>query len=119
MSKEFLQIDLNERAMNQFLTAFTSVAAERAARNRNKRHVSRQSPNPSRRKGPAEGPGRIQAGDRREVRGAILYHFSGWACCPGISLRGVGADRAEAGGALQFQPDEEKVSDAHQLLRPA
>jgi MraZ protein len=50
---------------------------------------------------------------------AILHHKSGWEGCSTISLRGMGADRAEAGRALQFQSYEEKVSRPHQLLRAA
>src|SRR4029077_5161575 len=72
-------------------------------------NVSRQSPNSRRRKGTVEGPGRVQARDRREVRTAILHHKSGWEGCSSVSLRGVGADRAEAGGALHFQSYEEEV----------
>src|SRR5271165_6637076 len=80
-------------------------------------HVSRQSSNPGRRKGPIKGPGRVQAGDRREIRSAILHHKSGWEGCSSVSLRGMGADRAEAGGALHVQSYEEKVSGPGELLR--
>src|SRR5215467_5149173 len=84
-----------------------------------KRHVSRQSSNPGRREGPSEGSGRVQAGDRREIRAAILHHKSRWEGCSSVSLRGVGADRAEVGGALQFQSHEEEVSGSDELLRAA
>src|SRR5262249_15980025 len=66
-------------------------------------HVSRQSPNSHRRKRTAQGPCRVQAGDRREIWAAILHHEFGRENCPGLSLRGMGADRAEAGGALNLQ----------------
>ena len=48
---------------------------------------------------------------------AILHHQPGWQGCPGVSLRGMGADRAEAGRALHFQSYEEKVSGPGELLR--
>src|SRR5580700_10620342 len=81
------------------------------------KHVSRQSPNSRRRKGTAQGPGRVQAGDRREVRTAILHHKSRREGCSSVSLRGVGADRAEVGRALHFQSYEEEVSGPRELLR--
>src|SRR5580704_11073035 len=80
-------------------------------------HVSRQSPNSGRRKGTVKDPGRIQACDRRKVRTTILHHKSRWEGCSSVSLRGVGADRAEAGRALHFQSYEEKVSGPRELLR--
>src|SRR5205814_7777104 len=58
----------------------------------------------------------VQAGDRREVRHAILYHKLGRKNCPSVSLRGVGADRAKAGGALHLQSYEEKVPGPGELL---
>src|SRR5207253_104204 len=84
-----------------------------------KEHVSRQSSNSGRRKGTFENPCRVQAGDRREVRAAILHHKFGWEGCSSVSLRGMGADRAEAGRALQFQSYEEKISGPDELLRAA
>src|SRR5512140_1904297 len=102
------QNDPKPEQLQAWLTAFASLAALFGSRTFN--NVSRQSPNPGRRKGTPQGPRGIQAGDRREVRRAILHHQRGWEGCPGISLRGVGADRAEAGPALQLQPYEEKVS---------
>src|ERR1022692_1793984 len=101
------------------VVASRSVPAKGTGLHRGFKHVSRQSSNPGRRKRTVEGPGRVQAGDRREVRAAILHHKSGWQGCSSVSLRGMGADRAEAGRALQFQSDEEKVSRPDQLLRAA
>src|ERR1700683_4870454 len=85
--------------------------------NRELIYVSRQSPSSGRRKGTIEDPGRVQAGDRREVRTAILHHQPGWEGCTSVSLRGMGADREEAGRALHFQSYEEKVSGPGELLR--
>src|SRR5260370_34953872 len=82
-----------------------------------KNNVSRQPSNPGRRKGATQGPRGIQTPDRREVQSAILHHKFGWQGCSSVSLRRVGADRAKAGGAFEFQPDQEKVSRADQLLR--
>src|ERR1700722_3571003 len=82
-------------------------------------NVSRQSSNPGRRKRTAQGPSRIQAGDRREIQSAILHHKFGWQGCSSVSLRGMGANRAEAGRALQFQSHEEKISGPDELLRAA
>src|SRR6202022_549536 len=67
----------------------------------------------------AQGPGPVQAGDRREIRNAILHHKFGWEGCSSVSLRGMGTDRAEAGRALQFQSYEEKISGPDKLLRAA
>src|SRR6202142_300457 len=80
-------------------------------------HVSRKSPNSRGRKRTAQGPRGIQAGDRREICPAILYHKFGRRNCPDISLRGAGADRTEAGTAFDLQPPQEEVFDAHELLR--
>src|SRR6266704_4029620 len=99
--------------------AVVAVTAKRLSTPvRGRTHVSRQSPNPRRRKGTAQGPRGIQARDRREVRHAILHHQLGWKGCTSISLRGMGTDRAEAGRALHFQSYEEKVSGPGELLRP-
>src|SRR5581483_399779 len=112
----------NEPELTDFVTALTSLVPVVAAVRRSRpvtgrtRHVSRQSPNSRRRKRTPQGPRGIQAGDRREVRRAILHHQSGWQGCPDISLRGVGTDRAEAGGALHLQSYEEKVSEPGELL---
>src|SRR6266436_4882521 len=82
-----------------------------------KSNVSRKPSNPGRRKRAPQGPRGIQAPDRREVWSAILHHKFGWQGCSSVSLRRVGADRAKAGGTVEFQPDQEKVSRADQLLR--
>src|SRR5262249_31582326 len=83
------------------------------------RHVSGQSSNPGRRERPSQNPGRVQAGDRREIRAAILHHKSRWEGCSTVSLRGVGTDRAEVGSALQFQSHQEEVLGSDELLRAA
>ena len=104
-------------------TAFTSlaflVAAVKQSRAplKGKAHVSRQSPNPRGRKRTPQSPGGIQARDRREIWHAILHHELRRKECSSLSLRGVGTDRAEAGGALHLQSYEEKVSRPGQLLR--
>src|SRR6185436_6922292 len=104
----------------------TSVAAAVAAMNKSKgpkapgnTNVSRKLPNSDRRKGTVKGPRGLQAPGRREVRGAILHHESGRQGCRDISLRGVAADRREAGQALEFQPGEKEFFAAHELLRPS
>src|SRR6266568_4205337 len=119
----------NETETAQFVTVFASVMAVAAQRRPNGRgrlsthnhelrnHVSRQSPNSRGRKGTTQSPRGIQARDRREIRSAILHHEPRWQGCTSVSLRGVGADRAEAGGALHFQPYEEEVSGSSELLR--
>src|SRR6267154_2803378 len=109
----------NRLSLTEHCAAFTSlvVVAVHIVVKTGIEHVSRQSPNSRRRKGTAQGPGRIQAGDRREVRTAILHHKSGWKGCSSVSLRGVGTDRAEAGRALHFQSYEEEVSGPGELLR--
>src|SRR4051812_23236593 len=80
-------------------------------------NVSRQSPNPSRRKGANQGSCGLQTGDRREVRRQILHHFDGWQGCPTVSLRRMGKDRSQAEWAFELQCLEEEVSHRHQLLR--
>src|SRR5206468_7274049 len=115
--------------LTELCAVFTSLVAVVVARKnappkgtgfrRGFSHVSRQSSNPGRRERPSQGPGRVQAGDRREVWPAILYHQPGWQGCSSVSLRGMGADRAEAGRALQFQSYEEEVSRSDELLRAA
>src|ERR1019366_8394348 len=115
----------NEPESTAFATASTSpvVVAVVAAMN-NKRspgtsraHVSRKSSNARRRKGTVKSPRGIQARDRREICAEILHHKSRWNCRSSVSLRGMGADRAEAGGAFDFQSDEEEIFNAHELLR--
>src|SRR6266496_1127074 len=90
-----------------------------SARGHGLTNVSRQSPNSRGRKRTAQGPRGIQARARREVRSAILHHELRREGCSSVSLRGMGADRAEAGRALHFQSDEEKVSRPNELLGPA
>src|SRR5579863_276636 len=100
-------------SLTRFCAVFTSLVAVAVA---DKAYVSRQSPNSRRRKGTVEDPCRVQAGDRRKVWPAILHHKSRWGCCSTISLRGVGTDRAEVGGALHLQSHEEKVLEQGELL---
>ena len=99
----------NRAVLTETFAAFSSF----------RRHVSRQSSNPGRRERPSQDSGRVQAGDRREIRATILHHKSRWEGCSSVSLRGVGTDRAEAGGALQFQSHEEEVLGSDELLRAA
>src|SRR4029077_16198102 len=80
-------------------------------------YFSRQYPNPCGRKRTAQSPCGVQKGDRREVQRTILHHESGWQGWPSVSLRGMGADRAEIGRALHFQSNEEEVSGPGELLR--
>src|SRR5689334_19663239 len=103
MSEKLLQNDPeNEQkdAVSAVLTSLGLMAGVIA-------NVSRQRSNPRRRKGTAKGPGGVQARNRREIRREILHHVDRRQGCTDISLRGMGADRAEAGRALQFQSDEE------------
>src|SRR5579872_4880037 len=102
---------LNEIEKAELVTAFASLVVAN--------HVSRQSPNSRRRKRSAQGPGRVQASARREVRAAILYHELRREGCTSLSLRGMGADRAEVGRALHFQSYEEEIPRSHELLGPA
>src|SRR5262249_40662060 len=111
----------NEPDLSRFLAILASLVAVTVAKrssspSQGKKHVSRQSPNSRRRKRTAESPGGIQTRHRREVRHAILHHESGREGCTTISLRGVGADRAETGGTLHLQPHEEEVSRPGELL---
>src|SRR5450432_1297970 len=110
-----LNTNPQSRSNTQLVALVIAVASFEALR---KLNVSRQSPNSDGRKGPTQGSGRVQAGDRREVRPQILYHQSRWEGCPVVSLRGMGADRTEAGFALYFQPNQEEVSQPRELLRP-
>src|SRR5947209_15824046 len=98
----------------QAFAVFTSLLAAVAL----KSNVSRQPSNSRGRKGTPQGPFRIQASHRREVRDAILHHQRGWKGCSSVSLRGVAADRREAVTAFELQPSQEKVFEPHQLLRP-
>src|SRR5215510_4698511 len=117
MNQENFQIAVTEPEKQLEITVFTSVIPDLAGLAVGKNHVSRQPSNSRRREGASQGPRGIQASDRREVRHAILHHFARWEGCSSISLRGVAADRREAGAPFKFQPDEEKVSQSHQLLR--
>src|SRR5258706_12366705 len=113
----------NEPESTAIVTTLTSLVVAVAA-TINKRspgtsraYVSRKSPNSRGRKGTFKSSLGIQAGDRREICPEILHHQSRWNCCSSVSLRGMGADRAEAGVAIHFQSDEEEVSQSHELLR--
>src|SRR3954466_3813366 len=108
------QITVTEPEIKLELTVFASLAVVAVRKN----NVSRQPSNSGRREGTFKGPRGIQAPDRREVRHAILHHIARWEGCSSVSLRGVAADGGEAGKALQFQSDEEKVFEPYQLLRP-
>src|SRR6185437_418959 len=112
----------NEPEITGILAVLTSLAVAALALQslpalRGRTHVSRQSPNSRRRKGTAQSPRRIQAGDRREVQRQILHHQPGWQGWPSVSLRGMGTDRAEAGRALHLQSYEEEVFGPGELLR--
>src|ERR1700745_4462298 len=88
----------NEPEMTTLQAAFTSslvavvatVSGTGRPQRRKRSYVSRQSPNSRRRQGPSQGPGRVQAGDRREIRNEILHNEFGWQGLPDISLRGRG-----------------------------
>src|SRR3981189_63077 len=114
----------NDPESTAFATASFSLVLVTVAAAINKRnpiasraHVSRKSSNARRRKGTVKSPRGIQARDRREICSEILHHKSGRKYCSSVSLRGMGADRAEVGGALDFQSNEEKIPDSHELLR--
>src|SRR6476660_715141 len=109
------QITVTEPEIKLELTVFASLVAVAVRKN----NVSRQPSNSGRRKGTFKGPRGIQAPDRREVRHAILHHIARWEGCSSVSLRGMAADRGEAGQALKFQSDKEKVFEPYQLLRSA
>src|SRR5579864_3094120 len=113
------QITVTEPEKHLELTVLASLAPVLAGVAVRKNNVSRQPSNSGRREGTFKGPRGIQAADRREVWNAILHHIARWEGCSSVSLRGMAADRGEAGQALQFQSDQEKVFEPHQLLRPA
>src|SRR5580765_434454 len=119
MEHKIPQITVTEPEIEPELTVFASLLPVTTGLAARKNNVSRQPSNSSRREGTFKGPRGIQAFDRREVRDAILHHIARWEGCSSVSLRGVAADRGEAGEALQFQSDEEKVFEPHQLLRSA
>src|SRR6185312_6290978 len=118
----------NEIETAKLVTVFASVLGITASRRPDSRgrlspqeltHVSRQSPNSRRRKRTAQSSGRVQARARREVWAAILHHELRRQGCSSLSLRGMGADRAETRGSLHFQSYEEEVSRPHELLGSA
>src|SRR3984893_15900420 len=113
------QMTVTEPEIKLELTVFASLLPVVTGIAARKNNVSRQPSNSGRREGTFKGPCGIQAPDRREVRHAILHHIARWEGCSSVSLRGVAADRGEAGQALQFQSDEEKVFEPYELLRAA
>src|SRR5260370_31946224 len=86
--------------------------------NRGKQHVSRQPSYAGRRKGTAQGPGGIQAPDRREVRDGVLHHQPRWQGCRDLSSGRVAPYRGEADQAVQLQSFEKEISEQSELLRP-
>src|SRR5262249_43211397 len=114
----------NEIETTDIFTAFSSLLAVAVSLSKSRgplrahTNVSRQSPNSRGRKRTPQSPRRVQAGDRREIRPAILHHQSGRGCCSDLSLRRMGADRAEAGGAIDLQPDQKEVFEQGELLGP-
>src|SRR5262245_56512127 len=119
MNQKNPQIAVTEPEKHPEIAVFTSLLPVIAGLAVRKKNVSRKPSNSRGREGALKGARGIQASDRREVRHAILHHLARWEGCSSVSLRGVAADRGEAGTALQFQSDEEKVFEPHQLLRPA
>src|ERR1019366_4512319 len=92
----------NEPESTAFVTASTSLVVVAVVAVISKKttitrptHVSRKSSSARRRKGTVKSPGRIQARDRREICAEILHPEPRWNCCSSVSLRGMGADRAE------------------------
>src|SRR5215472_13332681 len=80
-------------------------------------YVSWLALNPVGRQGAPQNARRIQASGRRKVRQQFLYHQLGRQECLHISHPGVGNDRAQVGGASEFQCLETEASKAYQLLR--
>src|SRR5215472_9685131 len=123
------QIGPNEAEKTQLVAVFASAFVIGVAKlrpvGRERRslqkltHVSRQSPNSRGRKRTAQDSSRVQASARREIRSAILHHELRREGCTSVSLRRMGADRAETGKALHFQSYEEEVSRSHELLGSA
>src|ERR1700681_3885854 len=111
------QMTVTEPEIKLELTVFASLLPVVTGIAARKNNVSRQPSNSGRREGTFKGPRGIQAPDRREARRQILQHLARWEGCSSVSLRRVAADRGEAGQALQFQSDQEKVFEPHQLLR--
>src|SRR5262245_21412548 len=124
-----LKADSPEKSLNEidkprlvtvFASVFTIGVGERRPHGPSAiTNVSRQSPNSCRRQRTTQGPGRVQASARREVRAPILHHQPRREGCTSLSLRGVGADRAEIGRTLHFQSYKEEVSGSYQLLGSA
>src|SRR5690242_9790430 len=119
MNQKNPQIAVTEPEKQLEITVFASLLPVMAGLAARKNNVSRQPSNSRRREGTFKGPRGIQAPDRREVRRPILHHLARWEGCSSVSLRGMAADRGEAGAVVEFQPDQEKVSESHELLRPA
>src|SRR5260370_4792970 len=90
----------------------------KAPGNRGKQHVSWQPSSAGRRKGTAQGPGGIQASDRREVRDGVLHHQPRWQGCRDLSSGRVAPYRGEADQAVQLQSFEKEISEQTELLRP-
>src|SRR5215475_8678406 len=115
--------DLREPDKTEILIVFASRVLREIVKQRHRPpvgiHVSRQSPNTRGRKRTAQSAGRVQAGDRREIRATILYHQLGRQSCSSLSLRGVGANRAEVIRTLDVQSHEEEISGPGELLGPA
>src|SRR6185312_11145618 len=118
MNQKNPQNALTEPEKVQEFAIFTSLIPAIAGVIARKQDVPRKSPNSSGREGATQSPRGIQAPDRRKVRRAILHHFAGWEGCTSLSLRGVAADRAEAGQSLELQSNEKEVFEPHKLLRP-
>src|SRR5579859_4764148 len=102
------QITVTEPEIKLELTVFASLLPVVTGVAARKNNVSRQPSNSGRREGTFKGPRGIQTPDRREVRHAILHHIARWEGCSSVSLRGVAADRGEAGEALNFNPTKKK-----------
>src|SRR5947209_1516637 len=118
MNQKNPQIDVSEPVKQLEITVLTSLIPVLAGIAARKNNVSRKPSNSRRRERAFKGPRGIQAPNRREVRRTILHHLARWEGCSSVSLRGVAADRREAGAVIEFQPDQKKVPETHQLLRP-
>ena len=82
--------------------------------NREKQYVSRQSSSAGRRKGTAQGPGGIQASDRRALWHGVLHHQPRRQSCGDLSSGRVAPNRGEAGQAVQLQSFEKEISERFQ-----
>ena len=74
-------------------------------------YVSRQSPNSRGRKRTAQGPRGIQAGDRREIRPAILYHKFGRQGCQIYPFEEWERIEQKLAGLSNFNPTKKKFLD--------